>query len=757
MKQFVFTGFFIFYSYCFPVPLSAQEKTPAQDEPAQISLEQKEAFFQAARDGDVTRVNELLESGVPVDVRSPYNATALMFASSKGQIEVVRVLLEAGADANAKDNFYSAGPMAWAAMKQQKDVAMLLLESGAKGADSALLLMVMGKDEAGAEKILEEYEPSKSALQRAKKALPADASEALKALFAEVEIPEPSKESKGWSPSSLDLEKYTGQFIQRPEAESDSEQESLASAATEDPSKLTGLLTITLDGSELRLAKDVSSATLKPAEKPNEFTMLDVSIRFLLEDDRVVALEMDREDQEAASKYVRFKLPAKSKVSSARSLAQDREISSANWLQFRGYGARGVAEGQNPPIAWDVPSGKNVLWKIPVEGLAHSCPIIVDDQLILTTAVGGENDPGLKTGLYGDVDSVEDESEHRFEVHCYDKHSGELRWKQVACTAVPQVKRHLKGTHANSTPVTDGEYVVAFFGSEGLYCYRLADGELVWQRDFGKLDSGWFFDSSYQWGFASSPILYDNKVFVQCDIQQGSFIAALDLETGNDLWRTEREEIPSWSTPTIVETSSGTQLISNATNYARAYDPQDGKELWRIGKNSEIVVPTPFTAHDLIYVASGYRPIKPILAIRPDSIGDISLEKDQKSSESIVWSNKRSGPYMVTPVCYGDYLYTCGSSGIFQCLEAKTGKQVYRRRIATSDAKSFVASLLAGDGHIYVPAEEGNMLVIRAGEEYELVAENPLGESLLSTPAISDGVMYLRGAKHLVAVGKSGE
>jgi outer membrane protein assembly factor BamB len=353
--------------------------------------------------------------------------------------------------------------------------------------------------------------------------------------------------------------------------------------------------------------------------------------------------------------------------------------------------------------------------------------------------------------LYGDVDSVEDESPHSFELFCLDKWTGEILWRRVATRGIPKVKRHLKGTHANPTPVTNGERVVAFFGGEGLYCYDM-DGELQWARNLGTLDSGWFFDASYQWGFAASPIIFEDLVILQCDVQGKSFIAALELLSGEEVWRTPREEIPSWSTPTVVSTSGGPQLVTNATNYARAYDPRTGEELWRVGKHSEIVVPTPFAAHGLIYIASGYRPIKRIFAIKETARGDFSESAQADTSEFVAWADKNAGPYMVTPVCYGDHLYTCDSRGVFTCLDARSGERVYRKRISTKSATSFVGSLVAGDGHIYVPSEEGVMLVIKAGEDFEIVAENPLGELMLSTPAISDGVMYLRGQSNLVAI-----
>ena len=268
------------------------------------------------------------------------------------------------------------------------------------------------------------------------------------------------------------------------------------------------------------------------------------------------------------------------------------------------------------------------------------------------------------------------------------------------------------------------------------------------------LDSGWFYDADYQWGFASSPIIYKDKVIVQCDIQKQSFLAAYDINSGSEIWRIKRDEIPSWSSPTIVKTSVGDQLVTAATKSARAYNPENGKEIWSVDGFSEIVVPTPFTAHDLIYVCSGYTPIQPIYAVRASAKGKVALKKGEKSNSSIAWGQKRGGPYMPTPVCYGDYLYICNDRGVVTCMQATTGKRVYRKRISSARSNSFVGSPVAADGHIYIPGEKGYVTVIKAGPNYHWVAENKVGESILSVPAISEGVLYIRAQNHLFAFKK---
>jgi outer membrane protein assembly factor BamB len=194
-------------------------------------------------------------------------------------------------------------------------------------------------------------------------------------------------------------------------------------------------------------------------------------------------------------------------------------------------------------------------------------------------------------------------------------------------------------------------------------------------------------------------------------------------------------------------------LITSGTKSARGYDIRDGKQLWSLTGHSEIVVPTPFVAHDLIFVASGYSPIQPIYAIKPEARGDISLAENTSTSDSISWSVKRGGPYMPSPIVYGDYLYTCSNSGILTCYVATTGVEVYKKRLkAPGGSLSFTASPIAADGHLFLPAEDGRVLVVKSGSEFELVNTNECGESLLATPAISDGLFLIRTQNSLMAL-----
>lgn len=427
-------------------------------------------------------------------------------------------------------------------------------------------------------------------------------------------------------------------------------------------------------------------------------------------------------------------------------------FSQTNWPQFRGSGAAGVAESGPAPASWNAEKTTNLRWKTAIPGLGHSSPVTWGNKIFITTAITSAAKDETRFGLYGDVAPVKDDPKHTWKVYALDSKTGKILWERVASEGIPKVKRHPKSTHADPTPATDGKYLVALFGSEGLYCYNL-NGKLLWKQDLGVLDSGWFYDPDYQWEYGSSPIIYKNLVIVQADVQKNSYIAAYDIKSGKQVWKTTRDEISSWGTPTVYEGKARAELIANGSKAIRGYDPLTGKELWRLSPNSEITTPTPFVAHDLIFVTSGYAPIQPIYAIKPGANGDISLKDGKESNEFVAWSKKRGGPYMPTPVVYGDHLYTCSNQGVFTAYNAKTGERIYQERLGGKGG-AFTASPIASDGKIYLSSEDGDVFVVKAGLKYELLATNPVGEVMMATPAISDGMVIVRGIKHLFAFGE---
>lgn len=422
-----------------------------------------------------------------------------------------------------------------------------------------------------------------------------------------------------------------------------------------------------------------------------------------------------------------------------------------SWPSFRGLEASGIADGQRLPDRWSPASGENILWRTPIPGLAHSSPILWGDLVFVTSAISGRGDATFKPGLYGDGDASEDRSPHRWVLYALDKRTGAIRWTRTAAEGPPRNKRHIKSTYASASPATDGRIVVAWFGSEGLFAYDF-DGGLRWSVDLGRVDMGAYDIPAYEWGPASSPIIWNGLVIVQCDTQADSFLLALDATTGTTVWRTPRDELPSWGTPTVVNTPGGPELVTNASNFVRGYDPRSGRELWKLGGSSKITAPTPIFADGLHIVASGRAPERPIFAVRPGSQGDLTLQKGETGSAQVAWSKTGRGSYMPTPLAYRGLLYVLANNGVFDAYEIATGKEIYRQRLPLVGS-GFSASPVAADGKVYLSNEDGDMLVVTAGPTFAHVATNSMDQTLMATPALSEGVMYVRGASTVFAIG----
>lgn len=421
-----------------------------------------------------------------------------------------------------------------------------------------------------------------------------------------------------------------------------------------------------------------------------------------------------------------------------------------DWPSFRGIRAAGVAEGYPTPARWSVAAGEHVRWRTPIAGLGHSSPIVWGDLVCVTTAVSDREDV-LRVGLYGDVESLAEVLPQKWQVWCLDKRSGALRWSRTVHAGTPKTKRHPKATYANATLATDGERIVAFFGSEGLYAYDMAGG-LRWRVDLGVLDAGYFLDPAEQFGTASSPIVHDGLVIVQADVQRDGFLAAFDLRDGRQRWRTPRRDVPTWSTPTVLGNGPHAQVVVNGWKHAGGYDLQSGREIWRLSRGGNTPVPTPIAAFGLVFLTSAQLPLSPIYGIRDTARGDITPgEGAAGSSEHIAWSQGREGSYMQTPIVYGDQLYVGRITGVLNAFEARTGVHVYRKRLGVG--RGFTASAVAADGKLYYTSEDGDVVVVRAGPSFEILAENALGEIALATPAISEGILYFRTRRDLIAIG----
>jgi outer membrane protein assembly factor BamB len=420
------------------------------------------------------------------------------------------------------------------------------------------------------------------------------------------------------------------------------------------------------------------------------------------------------------------------------------------WPQFRGPSASGVGAG-SPPAEWDGASGKNVLWKTEIPGLGHSSPIIWGDKIFVTSAVPASGTAALKLGLYGDIKPVEGEGSQKFALYCLDRRSGKILWERAVASGQPKIKRHPKSTHANPTPATDGKRVVVFFGSEGLVAFDL-NGKELWKKDFGVLDSGFFRVPEAQWGFASSPVIHDNTVLIQADVQKNSFLAALDAATGKERWRTPRGDVPTFGTPAVAPYTAGgarrQQVVVNGWKHIGGYDFETGKELWKLTGGGDIPVPTPVFLDGLIVITNAHGSSRPVYAIRPDAAGEIN-----EKSAAIAWSQDRAGNYMQTPLLHDGLGYFCFDNGVLTVFQLATGERLYQQRLG--DGKSgFTSSPVAAGGRLYVTNEEGLTYVLALGKEYKLVSQNELGEQVMASAALAGDVLYIRGRQHLFAIGK---
>lgn len=422
-----------------------------------------------------------------------------------------------------------------------------------------------------------------------------------------------------------------------------------------------------------------------------------------------------------------------------------------DWPTFRGADGRGVADGFATPEVWNADDSageiSGVLWQVDVPGLSHSSPVVVGDRIYLATAIASDGEAPLKVTRGGRPDAAADNGEQSWVVLCYDKRTGKELWRKTARKGRPRATRHVKATHANTSVTIQGNDLLAFFGSEGMYCYDL-EGQLKWSRDLGVINISKY---GIGWGYASSPAVHGDRIAIVCDDPQNPYVAALRLSDGEEIWRVSRKDVSvrSWSTPFIHSGESATQVVVNGWPWIVSYDLESGREIWRIRGGGDNPVPTPFAANGWIYITSAHGAQAPIYVVRPEATGDITPDENG-ANESIIWSTIRGGAYMSTPVVYRDYLYLGNSNGVVRCYHAKTGEKVYEKRLGP--AAGIISSLVAADGKVYCASENGTVYVLKAGPEYEVLARNQMGEPCLASPALSAGVLYLRTTKKLYAI-----
>lgn len=420
----------------------------------------------------------------------------------------------------------------------------------------------------------------------------------------------------------------------------------------------------------------------------------------------------------------------------------------ADWPQFRGAGAGGVDASGPTPLHWNVEKGENVRWRTAIPGLAHSSPIIWGNTIYVSTAVGPAGQD-VKVGLYGDIEPANDQDSHQWRLLALEKSTGKIVWDQLGYEGIPRGKRHPKSTHCNSTPATDGRRIVAIFGSEGLFCFDMA-GKLAWKKDLGPMKSGFYRVPSAQWGFSSSPVIHQGKVVVLCDVLDDSFLAEFALDNGRELWRAKRQDVPTWSTPAIAKAGERTEILVNGWHHSGAYDFADGKEIWKLDGGGDIPVPTPIVSGELAYFTSAHGSRRPMRAIRLDAQGDLT-----ETAAAVAWDQERKGDYMQTPIVVGDSLYGCVDNGIVTCFDAKSGAIRYSERIGNG-SEGFTASPVSDARSLYFTSEIGNVYVLPANGSFSVAATNLLGDTCLSTAAMSDGTLFYRTRHELLAIGGAG-
>lgn len=421
------------------------------------------------------------------------------------------------------------------------------------------------------------------------------------------------------------------------------------------------------------------------------------------------------------------------------------------WPMYRGNYIAGVATEANLPESWNIETGENIAWQTDIPGLGHSCPIVWGDKVFVTTAVNTALQEDIQTGIYGSIVSVPDSSVHDWKVYCLNLHTGAIEWEKTACSGVPEQMRHPMSSHANCTPATNGKYIVAFFGSEGVYCFDM-DGNLQWSKDFGVLKSNFFLVQNAEWEFSSSPLIHKNAVIIQCDVAANSFVASFDLKTGQELWKQNRDEYPGWGTPNIYTDGSNDRVVVNGFKHRGAYDFETGEEIWSMSGGGDIPIPSPIVGNNFVYFNSAHGKVSPVLAIRKEAKGDVTLAEGETENQYVAWSKLRGGAYMSTMLLYGDYLYSAHWNGNLTCYNALTGEEIYSEKVG--DGNSYTSSAVAADGIVYVADNKGSVYSVQAGPEFKLLATNELGDVCMSTPAIVTNYLIFKTARKVTALSK---
>jgi hypothetical protein len=443
---------------------------------------------------------------------------------------------------------------------------------------------------------------------------------------------------------------------------------------------------------------------------------------------------------------------------------------SDNWPQFRGAESNMAAYGKNLPEKWGIDT--NVVWKYKIAGNGWSSPIVWDNKVIILSVfpekvkeqpkmpegppLGNNRRPdsvqGPRTGQSPPVqpgnemkDTSFKQEIYRWEVACIDLKSGKELWKQVALKGSPKIAKHAMTNYAPETPVTDGKRIYAYFGMTGLFCYDMS-GKLLWKKDLGG------FETRNGWGTGSSPVLYKDVLYIQVDNEVKSFVVAIDAATGNEKWKTDRDEKTNYSTPFIWKNSVRNELVLGG-KITRSYDLNTGKQLWELNTGGDQSVPSAVANEKYLYVGNEGRQVKTnFYAIKAGSQGDITPKEGMQTSSGVEWALPDAGVGKSSPLLYQGFIYIVGGRGEITCIEAASGKVVYKDKISGSGG--VWSSAWAFNDKIFVLDEKGVTHVINAGEKFELLYSNKLNDKFWASVAMTDNSIVFRGVEQVFCVKK---
>lgn len=420
-------------------------------------------------------------------------------------------------------------------------------------------------------------------------------------------------------------------------------------------------------------------------------------------------------------------------------------LAADNWPQFRGSNAGVIADDMNLPDTWD--ESRNVLWKADVPGLGWSSPIVWGDHVIVTSAVGTDVETVPK-GLPPAGPARPTTTARRWVVYDFDVTTGTLRWERELHSGVPPMSKQEKNSFSSETPVTDGTHIYVYWGTIGQLTSLDMDGKTAWTTSVGT------FQTNQGWGTAASPLLYKGRLYILNDNRQQSFIAAYDARDGQQLWKTVRDDVESYSTPIVWENSRRTEIVTQSRQKFRSYG-LDGTPLWEMAAISTSPIATPVAKDDLLYISSGFHQnaSRPVYAIRPGAVGDITLKGGESSNAYVAWSQPTLASYQTSGLIYAGCLYTLIDNSFLLCHDPTTGKEIYGKQRISGESSGFAASPWAYNGKVFALSEDGETFVIRAGPAFEVLGKNALNEMALATPAIAHSSLFIRTQTKLYRIG----